>query len=221
MCFILKRWVFISSLSYLCMAQELLPQALSNVSENTLGNYAFSLMGIAISIIVVVVVLAVLFFVVIKRASSKSKSVNKTSSSAIGTYSQLPAAAQNTSSASPNFTQQSPSSQAPFVASSVKETLVVPNQNTNSSEPFAHVEISGAPTVDASAFVPSGDVSLKDMLLKKFQPKIESQLGDKIIAHDIRPADANFELLVEVSGVTMILLVDASGKILDYKKVRQ
>jgi len=63
--------------------------------------------------------------------------------------------------------------------------------------------------------------SLKGMLIKKFKPKIESQLNTRISVVDFNAVDKNFLALVEISGVKLLLTLDSSGKILDYKKVKQ
>ncbi len=63
--------------------------------------------------------------------------------------------------------------------------------------------------------------SLKSMLVKKFKPKIESQLNTKVNVIDFNAQNQNFLALVEISGVKLLLTLDSSGKILDYKKVKQ
>ena len=63
--------------------------------------------------------------------------------------------------------------------------------------------------------------SLKAMLIKKFKPKIEAQLSSKVTVFDFNAKEENFLVLVEVSGVRLLLTLDSSGKILDYKKVKQ
>jgi hypothetical protein len=62
--------------------------------------------------------------------------------------------------------------------------------------------------------------SLKAMLVKKFKPKIEQQLSTKISIIDFNAKDENFLALVEISGVKILLTLDSSGKIIDYKKVK-
>jgi len=63
--------------------------------------------------------------------------------------------------------------------------------------------------------------SLKQMLIKKFQPKVETQLGAKIEVLDFNAKENNFLLLAIISGVKILLTLDASGKIIDYKKIKQ
>lgn len=66
-----------------------------------------------------------------------------------------------------------------------------------------------------------GETSLKDLLTKKFQPKIESQLKTKVNVIDFNAKDENFLALIDISGVKILLTLDSSGKIIDYKKVKK
>ena len=61
------------------------------------------------------------------------------------------------------------------------------------------------------------EFSLKQMLVKKFQPKIESQLQSKVVVKDFNAKGDNFLALVEISGVKLLLTLDSNGKIIDYK----
>lgn len=63
--------------------------------------------------------------------------------------------------------------------------------------------------------------SLKSMLIKKFKPKIESQLSTKVNVLDFNAKEENFLVLIEISGVRLLLTLDSSGKIIDYKKVKK
>ncbi|MFA6064687.1 MAG: hypothetical protein WCW44_00190 [archaeon] len=65
------------------------------------------------------------------------------------------------------------------------------------------------------------ETSLKQLLIKKFKPKVEQQLGSKIEVLDFNAKENNFLLLALISGVKILLTLDASGKIIDYKKVKQ
>jgi hypothetical protein len=62
------------------------------------------------------------------------------------------------------------------------------------------------------------DSSLKEVLIKKFKPKIESQLKTRVNILEIKGKDSRFDVLVEVSGVKITLILDSSGKIIDYKR---
>ena len=62
------------------------------------------------------------------------------------------------------------------------------------------------------------EVSLKDHLSEKFKPKIEKQLKTKVKLLEFNGKGDQFNALVEVSGVKVLLILDASGKIIDYKK---
>ena len=64
-----------------------------------------------------------------------------------------------------------------------------------------------------------GETSLKGLLIKKFKPKIEAQLGTKIDIVDFSVKGNEFFALTEISGVRVVLSLDSSGKIFDYKKV--
>ena len=63
------------------------------------------------------------------------------------------------------------------------------------------------------------DSSLKQLLITKFQSKIEGQLGDKIVINDVSSQNENFLVTINISGVGMILTLDPAGKIIDYKKI--
>jgi len=65
------------------------------------------------------------------------------------------------------------------------------------------------------------ETSLKQLLVKKFKPKVEQQLGSKIEVLDFNAKENNFLLLAMISNVKILLTLDASGKIIDYKKVKQ
>ncbi|MBT4870742.1 MAG: hypothetical protein HON47_04160 [Candidatus Diapherotrites archaeon] len=64
----------------------------------------------------------------------------------------------------------------------------------------------------------NGEISMKEHLSKKFKPKIEKQLKTKINLLDFNGKGSDFHALVEVGGVRVMLVLDASGKIIDYKK---
>ncbi len=62
------------------------------------------------------------------------------------------------------------------------------------------------------------ELSLKKLLTSKFKPIIEKQLKAKINFVDFNAKGENFLALVEVSGTKLLLVLDSSGKIIDYKK---
>jgi len=64
------------------------------------------------------------------------------------------------------------------------------------------------------------DVSIKSMLIKKFQSKIASQLGSGVVVSDVSSSGADFVVHAEVAGVKLLLTLDPAGKIIDYKKVK-
>ncbi len=65
------------------------------------------------------------------------------------------------------------------------------------------------------------ETSLKSLLIKKFKPKIETQLGTKVNIIDFSVKGGEFFALTEVSGVKVMLSLDSGGKIFDYKKVKE
>ena len=81
----------------------------------------------------------------------------------------------------------------------------------------ANVNVGTAPKLE----IKKEESSLKAMLIKKFKPKIESQLSAKVTMLDFNAKENNFLALVEISGVKLLLTLDSSGKIIDYKKVKQ
>lgn len=62
------------------------------------------------------------------------------------------------------------------------------------------------------------ELSLKKLLIEKFKPSIENQLKTKVIIVDFNAKGENFLALIEVSGTKLLLVLDSSGKIIDYKK---
>ncbi len=70
-----------------------------------------------------------------------------------------------------------------------------------------------------SAFVETKKtISLKEILIKKFKPKIQDQLQTEVNILDFKSKENNFEVLVEISGTNLLLVLDNSGKIIDYKR---
>ncbi|HNV01059.1 MAG TPA: hypothetical protein PKK60_01370 [archaeon] len=66
--------------------------------------------------------------------------------------------------------------------------------------------------------IKKSEISLKKMLVDKFKPIIEKQLKSKVNIVDFNGKEDSFLALVEVSGVKLLLVLDSSGKIIDYKK---
>jgi signal transduction histidine kinase len=62
------------------------------------------------------------------------------------------------------------------------------------------------------------EFSLKKLLIDKFKPIIEKQLKTKVEIKDFNAKGDNFLALVVVSGKKLLLVLDSSGKIIDYKK---
>ncbi len=63
------------------------------------------------------------------------------------------------------------------------------------------------------------DSSLKSLLVKKFKPKIESQLGSKVNIVEFNSSGNKLTALIQIADVKILLSLDSSGKIIDYKKV--
>lgn len=63
------------------------------------------------------------------------------------------------------------------------------------------------------------DSSLRSLLVKKFKPKIESQLGSKVNIVEFNSSGSELTALIQIADVRILLSLDSSGKIIDYKKV--
>jgi hypothetical protein len=81
------------------------------------------------------------------------------------------------------------------------------------------MEHKGVVQSNVSLEIQPHETSLKDRLKKKFQPKIESQLNTKVNIIDFNAKGQDFLSLVDVSGIRILLTLDSSGKIIDYKKI--
>jgi hypothetical protein len=62
--------------------------------------------------------------------------------------------------------------------------------------------------------------SLKNLLIKKFKTKIESQLGSKVNILEFNLVGDKFTALILITDIKILLSIDSSGKIIDYKKVK-
>jgi mannitol-specific phosphotransferase system IIBC component len=67
--------------------------------------------------------------------------------------------------------------------------------------------------------VGAGEKSLKQMLIEKFQKKIEKQLHSKIEIKDFKAKGDNFLVKILIEGHNLELVLDSSGKIIDYKNL--
>jgi hypothetical protein len=67
--------------------------------------------------------------------------------------------------------------------------------------------------------IKSTELSLKQLLIKKFTPKIEKQLHTKIKVIDFNAKKNNFITKINVQGHDLELELDSSGKIVDYKNL--
>jgi hypothetical protein len=63
------------------------------------------------------------------------------------------------------------------------------------------------------------EVNLKQLLIKKFKPIIEKQLKSNIIINDFKASDEKFFVKITVQGNNLELVLDSSGKIIDYKRI--
>ena len=64
------------------------------------------------------------------------------------------------------------------------------------------------------------ELTLKQMLTTKFKPVIERQLKSKVEIKDFNAKGDQFLALILVGGVKLLLVLDSSGKIVDYKRVK-
>ena len=62
--------------------------------------------------------------------------------------------------------------------------------------------------------------TLKEVLIQKFQPKIESQLKKSVNMLDFKALGKKFVAKIELQGSKLELVIDSSGKIIDYKKLK-
>ncbi len=63
------------------------------------------------------------------------------------------------------------------------------------------------------------ETSLKQMLMKKFLPVIENQIHAKVVINDFNARGENFIAQVSVQGHNLELVLDSTGKIIDYKNL--
>ena len=72
----------------------------------------------------------------------------------------------------------------------------------------------------ASLEIKGDELTLKQMLTTKFKPVIERQLKSKVEIKDFNAKGNQFLALILVGGVKLLLVLDSSGKIVDYKRVK-
>lgn len=97
------------------------------------------------------------------------------------------------------------------------------------SKKKAHVELvlkrlsdleSGKKESQPKLVIKKEEFSLKKLLIDKFKPVIEKQLKTKVVIKDFNAKGNNFLALIEVSNKKLLLVLDSSGNIIDYKKVK-
>jgi len=64
------------------------------------------------------------------------------------------------------------------------------------------------------------ELSLKKLLIDKFKPVIEKQLKTSVDILDFNAKGETFLVLIMAAGAKLLLVLDSSGKIVDYKKVK-
>lgn len=65
----------------------------------------------------------------------------------------------------------------------------------------------------------NSEINLKQLLIKKFQPIIEEQLKTKVVVKEFNSLKQNFVVKINVQDNDLELILDSSGKIIDYKKL--
>ena len=101
-------------------------------------------------------------------------------------------------------------------ASSIFKKIEKLKKAKPSHKPETHSVVSTSKEIDFD----KTQSSLKNLLVKKFKPKIESQLGSKINIIEFNSNDNKLTALIEISDVKILLSLDSTGKIIDYKKVK-
>ena len=192
-------------------------------------------------VIIILVVVVILAFVVFRPRSAKQSvySTEKFTSRPFGPM-------QKDSSPSNSILNQNPQNTVSASDSLIGSSLEVTQTSSAQINQVSAVQAkSSSPTIDApltstsSANVPKApaqsssskaaaqqsiivsktDSSLKQLLIAKFQSKIEGQLGDKVVIKDVSSQGVNFLVTIDISEVQMILTLDPAGKIIDYKKI--
>ncbi|MDD3084227.1 MAG: hypothetical protein PHP82_04350 [Candidatus ainarchaeum sp.] len=72
---------------------------------------------------------------------------------------------------------------------------------------------------DKKNYIKDGELNLKQLLTKKFKPLIEKQLKSQVIIEDFNAKENNFVTKINVQGNKLELILDSSGKIIDYKRL--
>ena len=67
--------------------------------------------------------------------------------------------------------------------------------------------------------IKKSEFTLKEMLIKKFKPLIEKQLHSKVEFVDFKANNDQFVAKINVQEHLLELILDSSGKILDYKNL--
>ncbi|MDD3159483.1 MAG: hypothetical protein PHQ98_00770 [Candidatus ainarchaeum sp.] len=87
-----------------------------------------------------------------------------------------------------------------------EETIIVDKKNSQ--------KINNSSSLDASS------LSLKQLLINKFKPIIESQLKTRIVVIDFKSEDKNFSTIIEIDTKRLQLTLDSFGNIIDYKRLK-
>jgi type II secretory pathway pseudopilin PulG len=74
-------------------------------------------------------------------------------------------------------------------------------------------------TTKKPSVIKETEVNLKQLLIKKFKPIIEKQLKSNITINDFKASNEKFFVKITVQGNNLELVLDSSGKIIDYKRI--
>ncbi|MEK6958794.1 MAG: hypothetical protein AABW59_01985 [archaeon] len=90
---------------------------------------------------------------------------------------------------------------------------------------WKEIESQGEVTPKPNLAISQHEITLKQLLIGKFKPVIEKQLKSKVEIKDFNAKGDNFLALIEVVGakkskIKLLLVLDSSGKILDFKRVK-
>jgi hypothetical protein len=69
--------------------------------------------------------------------------------------------------------------------------------------------------------IKENELTLKEMLIKKFKPKIEEQLHTDVTIIDFNAKKESFFTTINVQGHKLKLILDSSGKIIDYENLEK
>jgi hypothetical protein len=94
-----------------------------------------------------------------------------------------------------------------------------PQKKEKETKAYESLENSNKKEVaEKESVIKPDELSLKQMLINKFKPIVEKQLQTKIEIKNFKSQGANFSTDIMVQGHELSLILDSSGKIIDYKR---